>query len=140
MKHIALAVLGLICIGCQTQPPGPDTEAHFVGTYSVSATANGKSGPLQLVLTLKEDKSWTMQDALVGYSGTWVLKPDLTLSLLQFEGPSGKTENPIKMILKPSPDRTLLKWDMGRNSMMEFRFNPKAKGEAEGMMKQAPSK
>lgn len=111
-----------------------------MGTYSVSAVANGKSGPLQLVLTMKEDKSWTMQDALVGYSGTWVLKPDLSLSLLQFEGPAGKTEPPTKMLLKPSPDRSFIRWDMGNGSVMEFRFDPKAQEKAEGMMKQAPPK
>lgn len=133
MKGTRLPTLCILlsCIwGCHHEPA---TEATFVGTYSATRFVNGK--PVDesklpvgqwLILVLNSDKTWVLRDFMVGFNGNWKLKSDGNLELIQTEGASGKLPKPITIIVKPSPDRGLMRVIAPAESAgtIEFHYDP----------------
>lgn len=118
-----------------TETPDPATAKHYIGTYSVTTIVDGNPIDESTIppgqrtyLELKEDFTWSLQNMLSIWDGTWELK-DQKLTLININGPAGPIDDEPPMTLTPTPDRTLLEMipEQDLHSKLEFRFDPDIK-------------
>lgn len=105
---------------------------NYVGTYEVLRYQNGKkidparaSKALLTWMELGKDGRFTIQTFDRKFSGKWSEKGG-QLVLISDPRPPGKARWPAKLVLKPSPNRSLLKIvePTSLGDQIEFKFDP----------------